>query len=119
MSLHKLCRPAIHLLVIASMILAGAVAPVAAAREALASVPTGRAASEMPCADMAGMKPAAATDPCAKAHCSLAVCLGAAACLPEILRVTASVPAADSFDAPDVAFVATGAIDTPLRPPIA
>ena len=119
MSLRKLCRPAIHLLLIASMMLAGAVAPVAAAREALASVPTAHAAADMPCADMDGMKPAAATDPCAKAHCSLAVCLGAAACLPEILRVTASVPAAGSFDALDVAFVAADAIDTPLRPPIA
>lgn len=118
MLLRKLCRPALHLLVIAAMMLAGVVAPVAAAREALASVPAGHAARDMPCADMAGMKPAAATDPCAKAHCSLAVCLGAAACLPEILRVTASVPAIDCFSAPDSPFVATDAIDTPLRPPI-
>jgi hypothetical protein len=68
---------------------------------------------------MAGMQPAAATDPCAKAHCSLAVCLGAAACLPEVLRVAASVPATDRPSALDAPFVATGASDAPLRPPIA
>jgi len=119
MSLRKLCRPAVHLLVIASLALAGVVAPVAAAHEALANVSSAHAATDMPCDDMAGMKPAAATDPCAKAHCSLAVCLGAAACLPGILRVTASVPATDRLSAPDAPFVATGTIDTPLRPPIA
>jgi len=119
MSLRKLCRPAVHLLVIAAMVLAGVVAPVAAAHEALASISSAHAATDMPCADMAGMQPAAATDPCAKAHCSLAVCLGAAACLPGIVRVTASVPATDRISAPDSPFVATGAIDTPLRPPIA
>jgi len=119
MLLRKLCRPAVHLLVIAAMVLAGVVAPVAAAHEALASVSSRHAATDMPCADMGRVKPAAATDPCTKAHCSLAVCLGAAACLPGILRVTASVPATDAFSAPDAPFVATGAIDTPLRPPIA
>jgi hypothetical protein len=119
MSLRKACRPAIHLLIIAAMVLVGVVAPVAAAHEALAGVSSGHAATDMPCADMAGMKPAAAADPCAKAHCSLAVCLGAAACLPEVLRVTASVPATDRLSAPDAPFVATGASDAPLRPPIA
>lgn len=118
MLLRKRCRPAFHLLVIAAMLLASAVAPVAAAHEALASVASGHAATDMPCAVMAGLKPDAATDPCAKAHCSLAVCLGAAACLPGILRVTASVPATDRISAPDSPFLATGAIDTPLRPPI-
>jgi hypothetical protein len=119
MSLRKPCHPAVHLLVIAALVLAGVVAPVAAAHEALASVSSAHAATDMPCGDMAGMKPATATDPCAKAHCSLAVCLGAAACLPEVLRVTACVPATDRLGAPDAPFVATGAIDTPLRPPIA
>jgi hypothetical protein len=119
MSLRKLTRVALHLVLVVSMSLAGAVAPVAAAEEALASIPAPTAPMDMPCDDMGAMQQAPAHDPCAKAHCSLAACLGAAACLPGMARVAAHVPAAGRFDATDVPFVPSRVIDTPLRPPIA
>jgi hypothetical protein len=119
MLLRERPRLAVHQLLIVSMLLAGAVAPVAAAQEALASIASGQPSTDMPCDHMGAMPPAPATDPCAQAHCSLAVCLGAAACLPQVLRITASVPAPIRLDARDVPFVASGTIETPLRPPIA
>lgn len=119
MLLRKRPPMAMHVLLIVSMLLAGAVAPVAAAQEALASIASGQPATDMPCDHMGVMPPAPATDPCAQAHCSLAVCLGAAACLPQVLRITALVPAPVRLDARDVPFVASGTLETPLRPPIA
>jgi hypothetical protein len=119
MSLRKLTRVALHLVLILSMGLAGVVAPVAAAEEAIASLPAPAAPMDMPCDHMDAMQQAPANDPCAKAHCSLAACLGAAACLPDMPRVIAHVPMPDRFDAADVPFVPSGMLDTPLRPPIA
>lgn len=119
MPLRKLTRVTLHLILILSMGLAGVVAPVAAAEEAIASIPVPTAPMDMPCDDMGAMQQAPADDPCAKAHCSLAACLGAAACLPGMARVTAHLPAPGRFDAADVPFVPSGVLDRPLRPPIA
>ncbi|UHQ19866.1 hypothetical protein LVB87_01485 [Lysobacter sp. KIS68-7] len=118
MSLRKLTRVALHLVLVLSMGLAGVMAPVSAAKEAMASIP-GAAPMDMPCAEMGAMQQAPSHDPAAKAHCSLAVCLGAAACLPEMPRMTAHVPSAGRLDIADVPFVPSGVLDTPLRPPIA
>lgn len=119
MPLRKLTRVALHLILVLSMGLAGVVAPVAAAEEAIAAIPAEAAPMDMPCDSMGAMHEAPADDPCAKAHCSLVNCLGAAACLPEMARVTAHVPTPGRFNSVDVHFVPTGIIDTPLRPPIA
>lgn len=119
MPLRKLTRVALHLILIVSMGLAGVVAPMAGAREAMASLPGADMPMDMPCADMGAMPQAPAGDPAARTHCSLAACLGAAACLPVILRINAHVPAAGRFPSADVPFVPSGVLDTPLRPPIA
>ena len=119
MTLRKLTRVALHLVLILSMGFAGVVAPVAAAQEAMSSVPGAAAPMDMPCDDMGAMQQAPVGDPVPKAHCSLAACLGAAACLPAMPRVAAHVPASGQFDAADVRFVPSGVIDNPLRPPIA
>ena len=118
MSLHKVIRFALHLILVVSMGLAGAVAPLAAAEEAMANVP-GAAPMDMPCADMGAMQQEPTGTPVPKSHCSLAACLGAAACLPAMPRVAAHVPAVGTFAAADVPFVPSGIIETPLRPPIA
>jgi hypothetical protein len=119
MPLRQLTRVAAHLVLILSMGLAGVSAPVAAAEEAIASITAPTVPMDMSCDDMDAMQNAPVGDPCAKAHCSLAACLGAAACLPEVARVTAHVPMPDRFDVADVPFVPSGVLDTPLRPPIA
>lgn len=118
MSLRKFTRPVLHLVLIASMSLAGAVAPMAAAADAIASLPAA-APVDMPCDDMGAMQQPPSEDPCAKAHCSLSACLGVAACLPEMAHVPAYIPAPRRFEAADVPFVPSGVVDTPLRPPIA
>lgn len=117
MPLRKLTRVALHLILILSMGLGGVVAQMAAAQEAMASIPGAAATMDMPCDSMGAMQKAPVGDP--KAQCSLAACLGAAACTPEMPRVSAHVPASGRFDAADVQFVLSGVIDTPLRPPIA
>ncbi|BCT91687.1 hypothetical protein LYSHEL_07110 [Lysobacter helvus] len=122
MPLRNLARLALHLVLVASMSLAGVVAPVVAAQEAIASLPAPAVpavAMDMPCDHMDAMQQAPATDPCAKAHCSLAACLGAAACLPAMARVSAHVPVPDRFVTIDVLFVPSRVLETPLRPPIA
>lgn len=118
MPLRKLIRVALHLVLVLSMGLAGVVAPVSAAKEAMASIP-GAAPMDMPCAGMGAMQQTPSHGPASKAHCSLAVCLGASACLPDMPRVTAHVPIAGRPDSADMPFVPSGVIDTPLRPPIA
>src|SRR5687768_13255018 len=112
MPLRKLAHVALHLVLVLSMGLASVVAPVAAAEEATAAIPPAGAPMEMPCDHMDAMQQAPGNDPCAEAHCSLAVCLGAAACLPEMARVTAHVPTAVRFEAADVPFVPSGVLDT-------
>lgn len=119
MPLRNLTRVALHLILIMSMGLAGFVAPTAAAQEAIASMPGAAAPMDMPCADMQPAQQAPGRDPAPKGHCSLAACLGAAACIPEMPRVSAQVPVSADFDAADVPFVPSGILDTPLRPPIA
>lgn len=119
MPLRTLSRLALHLALVVLMSLAGAMASAAAVNEAVASIPAATTPMKMPCDGMGTKQQVPAGDPCASGHCSLAACLGVAACLPDIPRMAALVPASGRIDAVDVSFVPAGVIDTPLRPPIA
>ena len=118
MSLRKLARVALHLILVVSMGLASVVAPVAAAQESLAAISGMSAPVDTVCAHMGDMPGKRAGEPAPKAHCSLATCLCVPACTPDMLRVVAYIPSSGYVDAPDVPFVPSGVTDNPLRPPI-
>lgn len=136
MSPRRLARIASHLLLAATMVMAGIAAPMQALVEVFATAAeTQQAVAEatpamsgMPCDDMqmmaADMGTSAATpdaasgDACARLHCSLEACLGTA-CLPEFPRIAVQATLADApaawMPVPRLARL----LDTPLRPPIA
>lgn len=123
MSLRRLTRLALHWLVVVSMITTTLVVPVQSASDTLQDATAAQMATamaEMPCDDMdtAATAHAMPCDCCTPASCDLSACLGIA-CLPELPRLVAGVPAATiqvSWNAPAPP---SRLIDTPLRPPIA
>lgn len=123
MSLRRLIRLALHWLVIVSMIATTLVAPVQAATDTLQSAAVAQMAAtmaDMPCddddMDTAATEHGTPCDCCSPASCDLSACLGTA-CLPELLRLVADIPAVTvrmPWNAPAPPF---RPIDTPLRPP--
>ena len=123
MGIHRLLRAALHLLLIAGLVLPGIAAPAQTVTQALAAVASdGKAAVHSPCD---GMQMPSTPDkargqvPSGAQHgCDLSACLGAG-CLPALPHVAAFVPEADSLIAWDQPVRPTRFLESPLRPPIA
>ncbi|HEY0660056.1 MAG TPA: hypothetical protein VGD21_01840 [Lysobacter sp.] len=121
----RLARLALHWLVVVSMITTTLVVPAQAAIDTLQSAVAAQMAAamaDMPCDDMDMDTGATAhempCDCCASDSCDLSACLGTA-CLSELPRLVAGIPAATIQPPWNAPAPPSRLIDTPLRPPIA
>lgn len=131
MSRHRLTRFALNGLAILFLVAAVCTAPAQAVAQALHEAIDSRAPASlatdshaamamtagMPCGDMPSNAGDAHSYGCAHNGCDLSVCLGTA-CLPELPRLIAAVPATVLRPQWQAAMPPSRQIDTPLRPPI-
>jgi hypothetical protein len=122
MRLRRLLRAALHLLLIAGLVLPGIAAPAQGATQALATAASGgKAMTHAPCDGMQDPMQDAAHGrlPAGAQHgCDLSACLGSG-CLPSLPHVAAFIPEAGSLVAWDQPMSPSRHLETPLRPPIA
>ena len=124
--LSRIARFTLHCFLMIAMVAATVAVPAQAASDTIevaAAAKMAAAMAEMPCAeDMAkshgSVSHKAPCDCCNPVSCDLSACLGTA-CLPELPRVVAAVPAITSVVPWQAPAAPSHVIDTPLRPPIA
>lgn len=119
---RRLARVALHVWLMITLIMATVGVPVQAATGALqviAAAEMAAAMKDMPCGEEA---PAKAHDMpcncCDPVSCDLSACIGAA-CLPELTRRVAAIPAMCLSVPWEMPSRPSRVMETPLRPPIA